>query len=372
MRDSDSFFGRWIRPVLRPPFEEDVALDLSPVDGKSWFSLLWRRWRPALSLRLRGQGGRQQTSIAPATRRILWIYKGSPQVGDSLMDLSGRVLLAARGIRVDLCTDPHLAALYTSDEIFGRAFSDPDTVDASDYDLVILDSLKWRCIEAKLGRLRELPFVTMRGCFAGPEFNRTLFSLYRMKQLLSADLPADTLQAMARPYLFASPAELQAAGALVPSPAAIAFAIGGAAAGRTYEHWDKVVEALLKSAPQTEIVLLGSSNAIAMRDRIAAVARGFPDARTIDCVDRYTLPQIFAILQRCRLAISADGGLLHLAHAAKIPTVALFDRHIAPALRLTAANRSIAIQSTGIMSDIPPARVVRCIEEANTRWPVVR
>ena len=359
-------FEHLIAPVLQPPFANSIPLDLGPVKGKSAISLLWRRLRPAVSLAVRLQFPLQRQYIARNLRRVLWIYKGSPQVGDSLMDLSSRVLLAAQDIKVDLCTDPHLAKLYHADDVFGRVFSDASQIAADTYDLVILDSFKWRCLEDKFKYLSRIPFVTMRGYFAGPEFNRTLFSFCRMNQLLDAGLSEAELHARALPHLAGTDADLDMA-AHLPLPAGtIALAIGGASAGRTYPYWDKVVAALLQYHSDARFVLLGSSNAVAMRDAILHAA-GASAERIVDCVDRCTLTQTYEVLRRCTLAASADGGLLHVANAAGIPTVSLFDCHIAPALRLTAANKSIAVQSTGTIDAIPVNEVAHCIERAMAR-----
>lgn len=355
-----------IAPVLQPPFTNSIPLDLGPIEGKSVLSLLWRRVRPALSLGLRFQFPLQRHHIARNLRRVLWIYKGSPQVGDSLMDLSSRVLLAAQGIEVDLCTDPHLVKLYCSDDVFGSVFSDASQVDTSIYDLVILDSFKWRCLEDKFKYLPRTPFVTMRGYFSGPEFNRTLFSFCRMNQLLDSCLSEADLHARALPHLAAAPADREMAAALPLGASTIALAIGGASPGRTYPHWDKVASALLREHPDVQFVLLGSSNAVAMRDSILRAVDG-KTTNIVDCIDRCSLTQTFEILRRCALAASADGGLLHVANAAGIPTVSLFDRHIAPALRLTGANRSIPLQSKGTIADIPASEVTHCIEHAIAR-----
>jgi heptosyltransferase-2 len=359
-------FDQLIAPVLQPPFANSIPLDLAPVKGKSPMSLLWRRLRPAASLAMRLQFPLQRQYVDRNLRRVLWIYKGSPQVGDSLMDLSSRVLLAAQGIKVDLCTDPHLVNLYQADDVFGHVFSDASQIAADTYDLVILDSFKWRCLEDKFKFLLRIPFVTMRGYFSGPEFNRTLFSFCRMNQLLDAGLSETELHARARPHLAGSDTDRDTA-AHLPLPAGtIALAIGGASAGRTYPHWDKVVAALLQQHHDARFVLLGSSNAVAMRDAIFR-ATGESAANIIDCVDHCTLTQTYEILRRCTLAASADGGLLHVANAAGIPTVSLFDCHIAPALRLTAANRSIALQSKGTIDGIPVEEVAHCIERAMAR-----
>lgn len=363
--------SRWTRDVVRPPFVQDIALDHGPIAGKSALSLLWRKLRPAFALRWHGQAGLQQTSIGRAGRRILWIYKGSPQVGDSLMDLSSRVLLRDAlhhlGVEVDLYTDPHLHRLYEADDVFSRVASDPSVLADRSYDLVILDSFKWRCIEAKVRHWKQAPFVTMRGHFVGPEFNRTLFSFYRMQQLLGVEMEESATRRIAVPHMAASPASAEIVGQLGIPPGALAFAIGGADQGRTYHRWDSVLQELMRRGHAPAIVLLGSGNAIAMRDAIVATMAG-SGLPIIDCVDRYSLIQIFEIMRRCSLAIAADGGLLHIAHAAGLPSVALFDRQITPALRLTEANRSVGLQSSGVTSDIPVAAVVDAIEEAWRRY----
>jgi len=362
---------RLLAPVLQPPFANEIPIDLSPVQGKSAISLLWRRLRPAINLALRRQFPLQREQIGCNLRRVLWIYKGSPQIGDSLMDLASRVLLAEHGIKVDLCTDPHLAKLYHADDVFGSVFSDTSQLAPHDYDLVILDSFKGRCLEDKFKYLPHLPFVTMRGYFSGPEFNRTLFSFCRMNQLLDIGLSDAQLHARALPHLCTSQADREAVAALMIPNGSIALAIGGASPGRTYQHWDQVAAKLLQSNTSNNFVLLGSNNANAMRDAILHASKEHA-IRIIDCVDRHTLTQTFEILRRCTLAVAADGGLLHIANAAGIPTVALFDRHIAPALRMTAANRSITVQSTGTISDIGVDEVVHSIEQAIAREQPVR
>jgi hypothetical protein len=357
---------RIVTPVLRPPFSSPIPLDLGPVRDKSVLSLAWRRVRPALGLALRGQIPRHRHFIDRGARRLLWIYKGSPQIGDSLMDLASRVLLAARGCQVDLCTDPHLADLYRADDVFRRSFSDAATVSPDDYDLVILDSFKWRCLEDKFRYFPKLPYVTMRGSFSGPEFNRTLFSFFRMNQLLETGLSDAEIHARALPHLVASREDRDAIAELRLPQSAVAFAIGGAAPGRTYQHWHKVIAALLQRRTDVTVVLLGSRNAIEMRDAILreAPAQAY---RIVDLVDRCSLLQSFEVLRSCMLAVSADGGLLHMANAAGIPTVSLFDCHVSPALRLTTANRSIPLQSHGDMSAISATEVLHCVEQAITR-----
>lgn len=358
--------ARIITPVLRPPFSSPIPLDLSPVRNKPALSLAWRRLRPALSLGLRGQAHLQRPFIDRGIRRVLWIYKGSPQIGDSLMDLASRVMLAARGCKVDLCTDPHLAELYRADDVFRRVFSDAGAVSSAEYDLVILDSFKWRCLEDKFRHFPDLPYVTMRGYFSGPEFNRTLFSFFRMNQLLETGMSDAEIHSRALPHLIGSREDREAVAELGLPGNAVAFAIGGAAPGRTYRHWHKVIVPLLQRQPDISVVLLGSRNATEMRDAILHESPALA-YRIVDLVDRCPLLQSFEVLRRCILGVAADGGLLHMANAAGIPTVSLFDCDISPALRLTTANRSIPLRSNGDMSAIAPGEVLHCVEQAIAR-----
>jgi heptosyltransferase-2 len=363
--------SRWTLDVVTPPFAQDVALDLAPIAGKSNASLLWRKLRPALALRWHGQAGLRREAIDKSAKRILWIYKGSPQVGDSLMDLASRLLLrdalGANGIEIDLYTDPHLHRLYEADDVFARVASDAATLAGRGYDLAIVDSYKWRCIESKVRHWKNLPFVTMRGHFVGPEFNRTLFGFFRMQQLLGMAADASATRRIASPHLAAPQAVSRQVDAIGIPHGAIAFAVGGADEARTWRQWDALLEELVRRGHAPAAVLLGSGNGASMRDVIVARARerGW---QVIDCVDRYSLLQAFEIMKRCSLAVAADGGLLHVAHAAGLPTVALFDRHIRPALRLTDANRTIALQSRGATNDIPVADVAAAIETAWRRF----
>ena len=333
---------------------------MRPIAGKSWVSLAWRWLRPALTLTLFRQSGLQRRRIEPALQRILWIYKGTPQIGDALMDLSARVLLRSRTTRIDLLTDPHLAQLFGADDIFTAVHSDAALLPSAGYDLVILDSFKARCLKEKLRHWPRLPFVTMRGFFSGPEFNRTQFSFFRMQQLLVDPAPPNPQSML--PHLVTTAEDQTCAAALAIGSSAIAFAIGGAVAARTYTKWDAVIAEMLAGDAALQVVLLGSANAVTMAKKI--IARVREPERLINCTDAYTLGQTMAILQRCRLAVCCDGGLLHLAHAARLPTVALFDEAVDPVMRMTAANRSVTLQSCGTVDGLSSQQITTAIRQA--------
>ena len=121
-------------------------------------------------------------NILPKYKKILWINVSAPSLGDSLMDLSGRVLLKDRTI--DLYTDKKNANLYQNDFIFSKIFTHNNKVDSSRYDVVIIDSYSTRSINIKAKIAPFTVFVGMFGYYNGPEVNRVLFSFHQLNHLL--------------------------------------------------------------------------------------------------------------------------------------------------------------------------------------------
>ena len=70
------------------------------------------------------------------------------------------------------------------------------------------------------------------------------------------------------------------------------------------------------------------------RSAVAPLLDALPRERTIDAIGAGGLLDIAAALQRCRLYIGSDSGLMHLSAASGVPTLGLFgpsdDRHYAP------------------------------------------
>ncbi|MCG8547362.1 MAG: glycosyltransferase family 9 protein [Alphaproteobacteria bacterium] len=70
------------------------------------------------------------------------------------------------------------------------------------------------------------------------------------------------------------------------------------------------------------------------RRQVTPMLDALPDDRLIDAVGRYDLPQIAAILRRCRFFVGNDSGLMHMAAAGGISTLGLFgpsrEEHYAP------------------------------------------
>ena len=358
----ESWCRRFAAPTYTPPFPQPIASNVERyVAATALSKMVSRRARRWLWLAVNGQLGLERSRIAASHRRILWIHSGMPQVGDSLMDLACRELLRGSSRTIDLLIDPHLVPLYASDEIFAHAYGDPAEAAGNDYDLAVVLGASSHNLREKLGHFRRLPYVNLQGFYTGPEFQRTLFGYFRLDQLLGGGAEEAAIRATARPSMTVSDAARAAVAALGLPNRFVALAVGGVRGFRTYARWPAVVAALRETGVEEPIVLLGAANGRAARDAILA---GPGSTNVIDRVDRHPLPEVFEILRRGTLAACADGGLLHVAHAAGTATVSLFAERIEPEYRLTPANRSLAFYSATEVSDIAPEYVAEAIAGA--------
>ena len=347
---------RYAAATWTPPFEADLPSDLASfLAGVSPWRAARRRLMRELSLVLHGQRALQRLRIDPGVRRVLWIHQGTPQVGDSLMDLAARQLLADRFERLDLLTDAHLLPLYQADHLFTAVAARPQDLPGG-YDLILLHSASSRGTRDKFRFFRDVPFVHLHGVYTGPEFNRTLFGFHRVAALL-AQAPAEAeIRARARTVMWHSAQDEAAIEAAdLPAGPLLAVAVGGVRDWRTCSRWGEVLERLARR-PQgcPPVVLVGAANGLEMRDRLVAA---LPGVRFVDRVDRHSLPEVHALLQRCALVLAADGGLLHVAQSADVPVLGLFAGIIDPAFRVTAANRTRWLHGPERVDDIDPDRV---------------
>ena len=247
--------------------------------------------------------------ISDKHQRILWINWAAPSLGDSLMDLSARVLLQGRDIT--LLTHPKNAVLYMRDPIFQSVFSDPRALrknaNVDRFDLVICDAFSPRVLIKKLLVAPRTPFVGLYGYVNGFEVHRTLFAFARMKELL--DLRVELTHPV-RPTIGYGVD-------LPPKNYDVCIAVGGEWSFRTYRHWMAVVERLLGEG--RSILLVGSQNGADLANSICA---RFPEVQS--SVGRLDLSSIVREIGQAEVFIGADGGLWHVACALPIPTVVLF------------------------------------------------
>lgn len=353
---------RYAEETWLPPFPQSLP---SSVDVYVQRTSVWkaarRRFMRSLNLHLHAQTSQLRTRIDPAVhRRLLWIHHGTPQVGDSLTDLAARELLKGQFERVDLLTDAHLLQLYRCDEVFAHVAATPAELPGP-YDLILLHSASSRSVKDKLAHYRNVPFVHVYGFYTGPELNRTLFGYYRIAQLLGLDLPEQELEHMACPSMRASAAEEAAVAKLNLPPNAIVMAIGGVRDWCTYQQWPQVLRGLHEAGVTRPVVLIGSDNGLAMRDQIVAAQTGMT---LIDRVAQHTLGEVQAMMRHSALVVCADGGLLHLAHTARVPVVTLFAGISEPRFRLTSANRTRWLYGANWVNDVPAADLVATITQS--------
>ena len=249
---------------------------------------------------------RRLDRIEPKHLRILWINLAAPSLGDSLMDLSARVLLNKR--QVDLLTHTKNVALYREDPWFRNVSDAIGDFRKEKYDLVICDSFSPRVLFRKLLVAPVTSHVGIYGFLNGFEVHRTYFAFARMMELLDLDRISEPM----RPTLM-RPRELRDQ----PPEVDVCIAIGGEWSFRTYDHWLPVVSWLI--AQGYSVSLVGSRNGAKSASEILEME---PSVRST--VGLLSLPEVVAEIANARVFIGADGGLWHIACAISVPSVALF------------------------------------------------
>jgi len=260
-------------------------------------------------------------NILPQHKKILWINVSAPSLGDSLMDLSSRLLL--KDCKVDLFTDKKNSDLYKDDFIFSKVFNDIRQLGECRYDLVVLDSYSTRSIEIKLKIARLTPFVGMFGYFNGPEVNRVLFSFHQMNNLLGYIKNENELNKIARTSISISIDDQKLIQKTELPHRFIAIVIGGEWEHRTYNKWDSVIEKLISKDNNINIVLIGSDNA---KENAKVIFDKFDNYNIFNFVAKFTFKQTAEIINQAKILFCCDGGLMHSANAVKTPIISLFAR----------------------------------------------
>mgnify|MGYP000005719587 CR=1 FL=1 len=275
--------------------------------------------------------------ILPEHKKILWINVSAPSLGDSLMDLSSRVLIQDRV--VDLFTDTKNANLYKNDLVFKSIFTKKNQVTSSDYDLVIIDSFGTKSINIKASIASQVNYVGMFGFFNGPEVNRVLFNFHRLNQLLDYPKNEIEINSIAKCSLEVSYADKSiVVNSNLPSNY-IAIALGGEWSYRTYNNWQYIIEELISDNKDLNIVLLGSGNALEI---VKKINNKNYHPNIIDCVNKFTFNQTAEIINRAKILLCCDGGLMHSANSVNTPIIALFAK-LSSEMQLTDAVTAIPI-----------------------------
>ena len=299
-------------------------------------------------------------SILPKHNNILWINISAPSLGDSLMDLSSRIML--KGRKVDLFTDNKNADLYKDDFIFSKIYTDKKQVDKNKYDIVIIDSYSTRSIHIKADIADSTPFVGMFGYYNGPEVNRVLFSFHQMNKLLGYIKNENEVNSIAKSSISVSSSDKKIVQDLKLPFNYIAIALGGEWDYRTYQKWNIVIEKIIRKDNELNIVLLGSSNAV---DITKEIMDKYSHSNIFDCVDKFTFNQTAQLIQGAQILLCCDGGLMHSANAVNTPIVALF-AGLLPEMQLTDSIRAFSVYDKNDVNNISVKDVLAKYKEATS------
>ena len=286
---------------------------------------LFKRWikyfKRYLFIILNGQKKLELFSILPKHQDILWINISAPSFGDSLMDLSSRILLEGRNI--DLFISKNISDIYSTDTIFNNVYSNEESVSGNNYNLVILDSYSTRSIKVKCRVAPKANFIGMFGYFNGPEVNRVLFSFHQMNNLLGYQKSEKEINSSARASICISKVDQNLINEIKVPSKYIAIVLGGEWGYRTYRKWDKVIEHIVKKNYHINIALLGSDNAKVIANKLSAQ---FSSNNVFNYVSSYTFNQTAQIIRQADIVLCCDGGLMHAANASNKTIVPLFAR----------------------------------------------
>jgi heptosyltransferase-2 len=294
-------------------------------------------------------------TITSKHQKILWIQWVDGYLGDSLMDLSSRILLKDK--QIDLLTRENVAKIYQNDTIFQQIFSDPEAIDVKKYDLMIVDSYRQRGLSMVRRYFPNLPHSTLYGYYNVNDFNRLYYSFFRFNQLLSSPYSETEIQAMSKPLLPITQQDEAVIESLDLPDKFIAIALGGANEERTYHHWLEVVDGIFQAKMTDNIVLLGLQNA---EKNAMEIIQKYPNL-THNLVGRCSFNQSAQIIKKSIMLVCCDGGLLHAANAVLTPIVALF-YYIDPLVRLIEINPSIGLVGKDNINHIQPHKVVEKIQ----------
>ena len=337
-----------VKDIFHPAIDAIIPCQLKSckslfAQSSAVFRLL-RRW---LLLIISNQAELQLDTIPLTTKHILWIHISSTSIGDSIMELSGRILLKDH-YQVDLLTDRKNADIFYGDNVFNHIYVDCDT-NYQNYDLVILDVFNTKSIKFKTKYFPKVPFVPFMGYFYGLDFNRMLFSFHRINKLLDNLYQIEVVNKMANNYLNFNYLK----SLVVYNSFSLVVAIGGEDSIRTYNHWVEVVCFLNSKYPQLEINLLGSKNGEQIAHELAALKL----SNVYNHVAQLSLLETTRLIANARFFLGVDGGLMHIAESFCLSGVALFAKFL-PEYRLGYNSKLRTLFADENVSTISPQLIV--------------
>jgi len=287
-----------------------------------------------LLLKIFGQITLESHRLPQSAKNVLWINLSSPSLGDSLMDLAGRILL--NECKLSLLTDHFTATLYYSDPYFEHVYTVNSSLTNQPFDHILIDSYGTNSILSKIKIAKNITFSGMYGFFDGPEVNKILFSYFRINQLLGDPYPENWVRQNASTHIFPASLQNKMLEHLKLPEYFISIVIGGEWDHRTYPYWLEVIQGINSNI---NIILIGSHNGI---DYAKLIMDTISDISIQNFVGRLSIMETTAVISKSALMLCADGGLMHIAHGCGIPTIALFAT-VQPVHFTTASNNTTTI-----------------------------
>jgi ADP-heptose:LPS heptosyltransferase len=307
---------------------------------------------------IKGQKSLEVYKINKKYKNILWINLSAPSLGDSLMDLSSRVLLENK--KIDLLTDIKNAHLYSDDLFFSKIMTHKKEVKKQNYDLIIVDSYSSKSIKIKTDIGPKIPYVGLYGYYNGPEVNRVLFSFHQINNLTGYLYPESKINDMAKSSIFISIHDKKTINLLKLPKNFIAIVIGGEWNYRTYKKWVDVIEKLFLKDSQINLILIGSQNA---KETEKEILESFPDSNIQSYVSKLTFNQTAQLIKQATFLFCCDGGLMHAANAVGTIIIPLFAR-LEAEMQLTISSNAFPLYDSDDVNNISVEKVIESYIEA--------
>ena len=341
------------------PFKYDIPCQTQlHLQQKNQYKRFIKFLKRYLYIILKGQKNREIFEILPDHKKILWINISAPSLGDSLMDLSSRIILTDKS--VDLFTDKKNAHIYLNDQVFNNIYTKVTDVDRFKYDLVVIDSYSSRSIKIKSKIAPKTLYVGMFGYFNGPEVNRILFSFHQMNYLLGYFKSENEINNLARASISISRKDQEIVNNIIPDRY-ISIVLGGEWKHKTYKKWNKVVERIIFEDKALNIVFVGSENA---QNVSKELLEKFPQNNFFNFVAKLSFNQTVEVIRRSQILLCCDGGLMHAANAINTNIVPLFAR-LTPKMLLTKNMSSYTLYDENDVNNIPVKDVLSKYYEAS-------
>jgi hypothetical protein len=167
--------NNYLGDVLTPPPNIQIPYVELPITTKKKWSLAKKKLKRNFILLILGQKDLLEKKAPQNTKKILFIYFGTPSLGDSLMDLSFKQFFNSYDLKVDMLTSEVVKNLYDEDNCFRKIVCTTKELDTS-YDHIIIDSLNSKNLWYKFSYLRKAKFSSLIGLYKGRHYSRKEFT----------------------------------------------------------------------------------------------------------------------------------------------------------------------------------------------------